>query len=55
MAVVTLFIAGMALIFGMAVSLNNGVNLVAVISMCIGLVFVAFGLVESIKHWRHDH
>jgi hypothetical protein len=55
MAVVVLFIAAMALIFGMAVSLANGINLVAVISLCIGLAFVAFALVEALKAWRHDH
>jgi len=54
MTVVLLFIAGMALIFGMAVALTTGVTLAAVVAMCIGLGFVAFALADAIKHWQHE-
>jgi hypothetical protein len=55
MAVVLLAISAMALIFGMAMALVNGINIVAVISLCIGLVVVVLALREVMKSWREDH
>ena len=48
-----LFLASMALVFGMAFGLTSGWNVVVVIWMAVALGFVSAALFQELKKWAN--